>query len=93
MAHEKEPSMHSVGRDKEPSETIHDLIEKEEPVKVFVQQDDALGFIAPPPIIEVEREGSGHKKSIKGMSNLIHEEIANEDEKKASFGPDDDLKR
>ena len=27
------------------------------------------------------------------MSNLIHEEIANEDEKKQSFGPGDDLKR
>ena len=29
----------------------------------------------PPPIIEIERKGSGRKQSIKSMSNLIHDEI------------------
>ena len=33
----------------------------------------------PPQIIEIERQGSGHRSSIKGMSNLIHDEIVNED--------------
>ena len=29
----------------------------------------------PPPILEIERKGSGRKQSIKSMSNLIHDEI------------------
>lgn len=29
----------------------------------------------PTPVIEIERKGSGRKSSIKGMSNLIHNEV------------------
>ena len=29
----------------------------------------------PNPVIEIERKGSGRKHSIRGMSNVIHEEV------------------
>jgi hypothetical protein len=32
----------------------------------------------PNPVLEIERKGSGRKKSIRGMSNVIHEEVMNQ---------------
>ena len=55
--------------------------------------DDEIGQ-PPTPILEIERPGSGRRQSIKGMSNLIHEEIKNEDRKSSiGSGPEDSLKR
>ena len=40
----------------------------------MVGQED---FNMPNPVIEIERKGSGRKHSIRGMSNVIHQEVMN----------------